>query len=70
VGVHRCRPAEPDPGDYLRRREHGDGHPAALRQLFNCMLGQLHDCLATGAKLQPVKAFPGTVSNADQPADD
>ena len=28
-----------------RRRERGDGHPAALRHLFNRMLGQLHHCL-------------------------
>jgi transposase len=33
---------------YLRRRDHGDGHPAALRHLFNRMLGQLHHCLQTG----------------------
>ena len=32
---------------YLRRRARGDGHPAALRHLFNRMLGQLHHCLHT-----------------------
>ena len=42
---------------YLRRRERGDGHPAALRHLFNKMLGQLHHCLATGQLYDPVKAF-------------
>jgi len=33
---------------YDRRRAAGDGHPAALRNLFNRFLGQLHHCLATG----------------------
>lgn len=45
---------------YLRRRERGDGHPAALRHLFNRMLGQLHHCLATGQTYDPIKAFPHT----------
>jgi len=43
---------------YLLRRERGDGHPAALRHLFNKMLGQLHHCLATGQTYDPIKAFP------------
>ena len=43
---------------YLLRRERGDGHPAALRHLFNRMLGQLHHCLATGQTYDPIKAFP------------
>jgi transposase len=43
---------------YLRRRARGDGHPAALRHLFNRMLGQLHHCLATGQTYDPIKAFP------------
>jgi len=43
---------------YLRRREHGDGHPAALRHLFNRMLGQLHHCLTTRQIYDPAKAFP------------
>jgi len=45
---------------YLRRRERGDGHPAALRHLFNRMLGQLHHCLQTGQTYDPIKAFPHT----------
>ena len=47
--------ARPSPAreHYLRRRERGDGHPAALRHLFNRMLGQLHHCLATGQTLRP-----------------
>lgn len=43
---------------YLNRRDRGDGHPAALRHLFNRMLGQLHHCLHTGQTYDPVKAFP------------
>jgi transposase len=52
--------ARPSPAreHYLRRRERGDGHPAALRHLFNRMLGQLHHCLATGQPYDPIKAFP------------
>ena len=43
---------------YLRRRDRGDGHPAALRHLFNRMLGQLHHCLRTGQTYDPARAFP------------
>jgi transposase len=43
---------------YLRRRDRGDGHPAALRHLFNRMLAQLHHCLQTGQSYDPAKAFP------------
>lgn len=52
--------ARPSPAreHYLRRRQRGDGHPAALRHLFNRMLGQLHHCLATGQIYDPIKAFP------------
>jgi transposase len=52
--------ARPSPAreHYLRRRDRGDGHPAALRHLFNRMLGQLHHCLATGQTYDPIKAFP------------
>lgn len=54
--------ARPSPAreHYLRRRDRGDGHPAALRHLFNRMLGQLHHCLATGQTYDPIKAFPQT----------
>lgn len=56
---------------YLRRRERGDGHPAALRNLFNRMLGQLHHCLRTGQTYDPAKAFPAAANPptaAEQPA--
>jgi transposase len=42
---------------YDRRRAAGDGHPAALRNLFNRFLSQLHHCLATGQKYDPQRAF-------------
>jgi transposase len=53
--------ARPSPAreHYLRRRDRGDGHPAALRHLFNKMLAQLHHCLANGQLYNPAEAFPG-----------
>lgn len=42
---------------YRRRRDHGDGHTPALRNLFNRQLGQLWYCLQTGQPYDPVKAF-------------
>ena len=53
---------------YLRRRERGDGHPAALRHLFNRMLGQLHHCLQTGQTYDPGKAFPHPAAAAAEQA--
>ncbi|MEV8504592.1 IS110 family transposase [Actinoplanes sp. NPDC051475] len=50
--------AEPAKQHYQRRRDHGDRHPAALRNLFNRLLGCLHHCLATGQLYHPDKAFP------------
>jgi len=63
--------ARPSPArqHYLRRREHGDGHPAALRHLFNRMLGQLHHCLQTGQTYDPIKAFPHATLACCEPAD-
>ncbi|HTY31271.1 MAG TPA: IS110 family transposase [Mycobacterium sp.] len=37
----------PTRAHYLARRDHGDRHPAALRHLYNRMLGQLYHCLQT-----------------------
>ncbi|GAB2571046.1 IS110 family RNA-guided transposase [Nocardia heshunensis] len=42
---------------YRNRRDHGDRHAAALRHLFNKMLGQLHHCLQSGQSFDPIKAF-------------
>jgi transposase len=43
---------------YRHRRDRGDRHAAALRHLFNRMLGQLFHCLQTGQPYDPTKAFP------------
>jgi transposase len=63
--------ARPSPArdHYQRRRDSGDGHPAALRHLFNRMLGQMHHCLLTGQTYDPIKAFPhATPTPIDQVA--
>ncbi|WP_433304583.1 IS110 family transposase [Actinoplanes sp. CA-030573] len=49
--------SEPTKQHYQRRREQGDRHAAALRHLFNRLLGQLHHCLQTGQTCDPLKAF-------------
>ena len=43
---------------YDRRRETGDRHAAALRNLFSRLLGCLHHCLATGQHYDEATAFP------------
>ncbi len=43
---------------YDRRRETGDRHSAAQRNLFNRLLGCLHHCLATGQHYDETTAFP------------
>lgn len=62
VGFVWAFAAIPHPGPtrdhYQRRRAHGDGHAAALRHLFNRMLGQLHHCLQTGQTYDLAKAYP------------
>jgi hypothetical protein len=47
---------------YLRRRARREKHPAALRHLFNRMLGQLHHCLQEGVTYDPGKAFPNAAT--------
>ena len=43
---------------YARRRDAGDRHTAAQRNLFNRLLGCLHHCLATGQHYNETTAFP------------
>jgi hypothetical protein len=43
---------------YDRRRQAGDHHAAAQRNLFNRLLGCLHHCLATRQTYQETIAFP------------
>jgi transposase len=42
---------------YQHRRDTGDRHTAALRNLFNKLLGKLHHCLVTGQHYDASKAF-------------
>ena len=49
-----------------RRREAGDRHTAAQRNLFNRLLGCLHHCLATRQHYDEATAFP--VQAAPSPA--
>jgi hypothetical protein len=58
----------PEREHYLRRRERGDGHPTALRHLFNRWLRQLHHCLTTWQAYHPAKAFPSPTSEPAEPA--
>jgi transposase len=43
---------------YDRRRAAGDRHVAAMRNVFNRLLGCLHHCLQTGQAFDPDRAFP------------
>ena len=49
---------------YDRRRDHGDRHAAALRNLFSRLLGCLHHCLATGQHYDETTAFPAQAAAA------
>ncbi|REH17456.1 transposase IS116/IS110/IS902 family protein [Kutzneria buriramensis] len=51
-------------GHYRRRRDRSDRHAAALRHLFNRLLGQLYFCLQIGQLFDEERAFPNF---ADQP---
>jgi len=53
---------------YDRRRDAGDGHPAAQRNLFGRLLGCLHHCLATGQHYDEATAFPDTPKKLPQAA--
>jgi transposase len=45
---------------YDRRKDAGDWHAAAQRNLFGRLLGCLHHCLATGQEYDENTAFPAT----------
>jgi transposase len=72
VGFLWAFAAIPRPGPakqhYDRRRAHGDRHAAALRHLFNRLLGQLHHCLHTGQTYDPIKAFGQPVTQPEPAA--
>ena len=66
---HSAPSPPPPPGaraHYDRRRNTGDRHPAALRNLFNRLTGCLHHCLTTGQHYDEAAAFP----SPSQPAQD
>lgn len=48
---------QPAAAHYRRRRDHGDPHTPALRNLFNRQIGQLWYCLQTGQHYDPARAF-------------
>ncbi len=50
---------------YDRRRAAGDRHAAAMRNLFNRLLGCLHHCLQTGQTFDPCKAFPPSIARPE-----
>ncbi|WP_424188189.1 IS110 family transposase [Actinokineospora sp. G85] len=72
VGFLWAFAAMPRPGPakdhYDRRRARGDRHAAALRHLFNRMLGQLYHCLNTGQTYDPIKAFGEPADHAEPAA--
>ncbi|WP_036529366.1 IS110 family transposase [Nocardia sp. CNY236] len=49
---------------YDRRRARGERHTAALRNLFNRLLGCLHHCLQTGVPYAPERALPLAIPSA------
>ena len=53
---------------YDRRRDDGDRHAAAQRNLFGRLLGCLHHCLTTGQRYDETIAFPATGKELPQAA--
>jgi transposase len=53
---------------YDRRRTAGDRHAAAMRNVFNRLLGCLHHCLQTGQAFNPDMAFPMPGSHLESAA--
>lgn len=49
---------------YRRRRDHGDWHASALRNLFNRLLGQLFHCLQKHEPFDEQMAFPTPLAAA------
>lgn len=60
VWIFGALPSPQVKAEYDRRRDRGDRHTAAMRNVFNRLLGCLHHCLQTGQKFDPGKAFPAT----------
>lgn len=58
VWIFGALPSPQVKAEYDRRRNLGDRHTAAMRNVFNRFLGCLHHCLQTGQRFDPGKAFP------------
>lgn len=58
------RASEEANAHYRRRREHGDWHAAAQRNLFNRMIGQLYHCLQHRKLFDEQTAFPAELAAA------
>jgi transposase len=58
------RPSTGANAHYRRRREHGDWHAAAQRNLFNRMIGQLYHCLRHRKLFDEHTAFPAELAAA------
>jgi hypothetical protein len=57
LGVHGHHQPQARTRPLDQRRERGDSHAAALRHLFNRLIGQLHHCLQTNQLYDQDKAF-------------
>jgi transposase len=53
---------------YDRRKDAGDRHAAAQRNLFSRLLGCLHHCLTTGCDYDEATAFPATAKKISRAA--
>jgi hypothetical protein len=53
---------------YYRRREHGDRHAAALRNVFNRLIGCLYHCLQAGQAYDETTAFPTQAATPESAA--
>jgi transposase len=49
-------------------REHLDRHAAALRNVFNRLIGCLHHCVQTGRTYDELKAFPPSITTPETTA--
>ncbi|SFX77894.1 Transposase IS116/IS110/IS902 family protein [Streptomyces atratus] len=58
VWIFGALPSPQVKAEYDRRRDLGDRHTAAMRNVFNRFLGCLYHCPQTGQKFDPGKAFP------------
>ncbi|MEV5646531.1 hypothetical protein AB0L67_41955, partial [Streptomyces flaveolus] len=58
LSPHRPRRENLSNAHYRRRREHGDFHAAAQRNLFNRMIGHLYHCLQRRELFDESTAFP------------